>query len=350
MACYHPLYRIEYNLKDKDGNLLSYKIDKQGRKKPTAVILGELEYKLKFPNGCKSEELRVTPIGCGQCIGCRLDYSRQWANRIVLESKKYKNDDCWFLTLTYDDEHVPTKTTKNDKTGEIKQGLTLKKQDLQKFIKKLRRHYEYHYNHTGIRFYAAGEYGETTNRPHYHLCMFNMPIFTKYELHKKNEIGQAIFTCEEIQKIWGLGFIAIAHQSWETAAYTARYMLKKQKGDTADWYYKSQAKDPEFTLCSRNPGIGKEYYDNNKQKIYKNDEIIIARAKGAQKIKPPKYYDTLYDIEEPEEMEEIKEKRRKQAENAQRLKMSRTTLDEWEQRAREERSKTERVRSLKREI
>lgn len=218
MSCYNPMIRIEFP---------NVKRTKTGKITQQALIMSETQFRLKY--GDRPMKNNETKIGCGQCIGCRLEYSRQWANRITLEAKKYKPDECWFLTLTYDDEHVPIGHTVNQKTGEIKQSLTLNKEDLTLFIKRLRKQYKYHYNHDGIRFYAAGEYGETTRRPHYHICIFNMPIHTELIRIKENELGQRIWTNKEIEKIWGKGFIAIAHQSWETAAYTARYMLKKTK-------------------------------------------------------------------------------------------------------------------------
>lgn len=341
MACYHPYIRIEWPLE------CGYAINKKGEIKNKSKIITEAEYKLQYN---KIPKEYITQIPCGVCIGCRLDYSREWANRITLEAKKYKPNESWFLTLTYNDESIPFKQIKNKKTEEIKQGVTLNKKDVQDFFKRLRRHYEYHYKHKGIRFYIAGEYGETTNRPHYHACIFNMPIFTENKKYKINELGQTLWTNEEIEKIWGKGFIAIGRISWDTAAYTARYMLKKQKGPDAKWYYESQAKEPEFTLMSRKPGIARDYYEENKEKIYKNDEIIIPKGDKSLKIKPPKYYDKLYDIEYHEEMEEIKLNRKINAEKAKETKLKRTTKTEQEIRIIQERQKIESIKKCKREL
>lgn len=324
---------------------LGYIKTKKGKLTCKSYILNEHTLRKE-----KIPEKYITPIPCGQCIGCRIDYSRQWANRLTLEAKKYKQEECWFITLTYADEYVRTKTVKNEKTGEIKQGLTLYKKDLQNFFKRLRRHYEYHYNHTGIRFYAAGEYGEKTKRPHYHTCVYNMPIYTENKLYKKNEIGQPIWTNEEIEKIWGKGFITIGRVTWDTAAYTARYMLKKQKGENAKWFYESEAKEPEFTIMSRKPGIAKEYYDKNYEKIYKNDEIIIPKGNKSLKIKPPKYYDTLYDIDNHEMMEEIKLNRRENAKKREAIKLSKTTKTREELKEIEENRQKEKIKKCIREL
>lgn len=339
MPCYNPLIRIETQQKI---------IKKNGELTNKAIIINETEFINTLKNKIPKEYIQKIP--CGQCIGCRLEYSRQWANRITLETKKYKPEESWFLTLTYNDENVPIKTVKNEKTGEIIQGCTLNKKDLQNFLKKLRRHYEYHYNHTKIRFYAAGEYGEKTKRPHYHLCIFNMPIFTENKKYKINEMGQTIWTNEEIEKIWGKGFITLGKITWDTASYTAKYMLKKQKGPDAKWFYKSQAKEPEFTLMSRKPGIAKEYYDKNKEKIYENDEIIIPKRDRSLKIKPPKYYDRLYDIENHDMMEEIKLNRRINAEEKEKTKLSKTTKSEQELREIEKRRTEERIKKCVRDL
>lgn len=342
MACYNPLIRIEYPID------IGYRITKTGKITTVATIMSEAQFRAKMGN--RELKNNETKIPCGQCIGCRLEYSRQWANRITLEAKKYKQEECWFITLTYNDENIPTNTITNKKTGEIIQGLTLSKKDLTLFMKNLRRHYEYHYGHKGIRFYAAGEYGETTKRPHYHICIFNMPINTELIRVKENQLGQRIWTNKEIEKIWGKGFIAIAKQSWETAAYTARYMLKKQKGQDAEWFYKSQAIIPEFTQMSRKPGIGKEYYDKHSEKIYENDEIILKKGEKTQKIKPPRYYDKLYDIENHDMMEEIKLNRRINAAAKEKIELSRTSMKEEELREVKKRSQQQKIRKLRRTL
>lgn len=339
MACYSPMIRIEFPGSQKT---------KTGKITQQALILSEAQFRMEY--GGRPLKDNETKIGCGQCIGCRLEYSRQWANRITLEAKKYKPDECWFLTLTYDDEHIPIGQVINKETGEIKQNITLKKEDLTLFLKRLRDRYKYHYNHEGIRFYAAGEYGETTRRPHYHLCMFNMPIFSELERVKENELGQRIWTNKEIEKLWGKGFIAIARQSWETAAYTARYMLKKQKGKDAEWFYKSQGIIPEFTQMSRKPGIAKEYYDQNFQKIYKNDEIILKKGEKIYQIKPPRYYDKLYDIEDHERMEEIKVNRKINAAKKEEIELSKTSMSESELREVKKRSQEKKLKKLRRSL
>lgn len=267
-------------------------------------------------------------IPCGQCIGCRLEYSRQWAIRIVKEAEKYKQN--YFVTLTYDPQNVPLQTVVNEETGEVTTGMTLVKKDMQNFMKRLRRKLEYEKGDHNIRFYGCGEYGSEHGRPHYHICIMNLQIPMSWLKEWKKSPAGMIYQCEEIEKLWGKGFITVGAVTWESAAYVARYMMKKAKGKEALWEYKSQGKAPEFTLMSRKPGIAREWYEEHKNEIYKNDEMFIPKKGGARKVKPPRYYDKLFDIENPERMAEIKRNRKQTAVRKRNAELAQTTA-EWGQ-------------------
>lgn len=251
-------------------------------------------------------------INCGKCLGCRMDYAKTWANRCMLEAKQFKEN--YFVTLTYDDAHLHTVEYIDEETGEKSIKGTLYPKDLQDFFKKLRRHWEYTYGwqktetNPGIRFYACGEYGDRTKRPHYHALIFNMPIPDKKPMFKNFQEDQ-IFTSKILEEIWGNGIISIGKLSWETCAYTARYVMKKQQGIDAEWY-KKQGLVPEFVRMSRKPGIGRNYYEKNKDLIYESDEIFMTDGKGnVRTAKPPRYFDLLYALENPDKIEEIKQQR-----------------------------------------
>lgn len=96
-------------------------------------------------------------IPCGQCLGCRIEYSKQWATRMLLENEYSKESH--FVTLTYDDAHVPRHEYVDSDSGEVFESLSLCKRDLQLFNKRLRKEFG-----QGIRFYACGEYGSNTFR------------------------------------------------------------------------------------------------------------------------------------------------------------------------------------------
>lgn len=273
---------------------------------------------------------RVQVIPCGKCIGCRLEYSRDWATKGIYEAEMHKDN--WFLTITYDNEHLPIGDPVIDpETGEEKEPLnsgTLKAADFTNFIKKVRTYYERKYNHKGIRFMGCGEYGSQSARSHYHSIMFNMPIpVEQMRFHEYNENHEPMYRCIELEKIWGKGMIVAAEVNWNTCAYVARYITKKVGMPTDKDYYKKLGIEPEFFRMSRKPGIGREYFEKHKDEIYKDDKVIIQKYKGGlMRIKPPKYYDKLYDLENHEKMEEIKEKRKKDQENISKVKFHQTTV------------------------
>lgn len=227
-------------------------------------------------------------IPCGQCIGCRLEKSRQWAIRCSLESQLYENS--YFLTLTYDDQHLP-------KSG------SLVPEDLQKFLKKLRRYIGYHGSDEKIRFFACGEYGDNFKRPHYHAIIYNLDI-PDLKRFSTSFNGDTYYTSEIINQIWKNGYVIIGHVTFESCAYVARYVTKKITGDQADEHY--QGRVPEFVRMSRRPGIGAAWLDKYQTDVYPHDYIVI---RDGIKVKPPKYFDKLFESIAPDEMSMIKELR-----------------------------------------
>lgn len=272
-------------------------------------------------------------LPCGQCLACRTAYAASWADRIMLEAQRYEN--VYFLTLTYDEDHVPRVRSKfkeiveyyTPATGDswsVKFGdepvLTLVPEDLQDFMKRLRRQQEYHHGNT-IRFYAVGEYGEKYHRPHYHLIIFGLILDDIKESHK-NSSGRVVHTSDTIFKLWHeKGMVEVEEMTWELAAYAARYCVKKL-GKKETGFYEEMNLQPEFTRMSLKPAIGFEYFDENKREIYKNDEIIIKTASGSRAVKPPRYFDEKYDDIYPSEMEEIKGNRESVAKEHLKLKLA----------------------------
>lgn len=277
--------------------------------------------------------LQEIQIPCGSCIGCRMDYSRSWMGRITKEATLYQNN-C-FLTLTYNNENLPTKDTINKETGELITGHPLVKKHVQDFIKRLRRQYEYHFGHKGIRFYACGEYGGRTGRPHYHLAMFNIDttVFGDIKLIGNNKQGDALFTSKTIERIWGKGFITIGDLTPQSAAYIARYMLKKQKGKGKEWYYESKGIVSEYTSMSNKPGISRVWYEEHKDEYWISDKLYIPQKnKTPQEVKTPTYFDKLLEKEKGiEALEEVKQRRQARAKAQKALKMANTSLSESEQ-------------------
>lgn len=263
MPCYHPLqgYRarggkhIVFNLKD-----------------------GWIDQKVTVP--------------CGQCVGCRLERSRQWAIRCMHEASLYE-DNC-FITLTYNNENLP-------------EDGSLHVEHFQRFMKRLRKKYK----DKTIRFYHCGEYGEKFFRPHYHAILFNHDFSDKKLFKKTEEIN--LYTSEELEQLWPYGFNTIGDVTFESAAYTARYIMKKQTGRNADKHYERVNTEtgeiiklrPEYNTMSRRPGIASQWFDQYEKDVYPKDFITIR----GKKLKPPKFYDRLYEHKYPEDYEKMKDKR-----------------------------------------
>lgn len=341
MPCYHPLRRWWWGETDQDGKQINAKIT--GWEVDT---LFERPVGFGKIRGNWSAEEWSEEIPCGKCIGCRLEYSRQWANRCMLEAQEWPEN--WFITLTYDDAHLPFKERIDTKTGEMMEEFTpsLYPPDITKFMKDLRRYWEYHYGEQNIRFYACGEYGSHTARPHYHIIAFNLKL---HDLQPcgRSKSGKMQWDSPAIRKIWGRGLTALGHVEYDSCAYVARYMLKKQKGENAKEYYAEMGLEPEFTRSSRRPGIAAGYFERNKEKIYHYDEIVLP---GNKVVRPPKYYDKLYDIENPKELEEIKNARKAAAKEAEKAELAKTTLTKGELLALKERTAKEKIKKLPRQL
>lgn len=264
MACYHPLSGYYSKIRNSSGK--------------RSIVFN--------PKMAVSNEVQKIP--CGQCIGCRLERSRQWAVRCMHEASMHKENS--FITLTYSNENLP-------------ENGSLHFPDFQKFMKRLRKKYA----EKTIRFFHCGEYGERYGRPHYHCCLFGFDFKDKklYNQHR----GHKYYNSETLQDLWNnQGYCVIGNLTFDSAAYTARYITKKINGPRAEEHYKG--KEPEYTTMSRKPGIGKLFVDKYVKSIYKDDTIII---KG-KKMQPPKYYDSQFEIMYPEEYKEIKRNRRIKAE------------------------------------
>lgn len=317
-----------------------------------------------FPPGTFRRITDYVEVGCGRCMGCRLERSRQWANRCMLELQYH--DSAYFVTLTYNEEHVPVSYYSDPETGEAFPSYTLRKRDFQLFMKRLRKRFS---NDT-IRFFACGEYGPETMRPHYHAILFGLHLDDLQPWSKSSQ-GFQYYLSPSLQEVWGerlvptrqscvtplalpgfeyapLGHILVSPVSWETCAYTARYVMKKLNGPEAK-FYADFSLEPPFSLMSRKPGIARQWYEDHPD-CYDYEYISISTPTGGKKFRPPRYFDKLYDIDEPERMAEIKETRRRMAEAAQQAKLSSTTLSYLQLLEVEENAKADAIKKLKREL
>lgn len=336
MACYHPLSAII--LPDQ----------KTINGKQALKIVPDMYFTdWKLRNGKDFPVDKIMKLPCGQCVGCRIQYSREWANRCMMELQYH--DSAYFVTLTYDDFHVPRSYYPDPATGEAMTSLTLSKRDFQLFMKRLRKRF----SDDHIRFFMSGEYGSNTFRPHYHAIIFGLHL-DDLELYKKSPQGFSYFTSPSLSACWSdldgnpIGYAVVSEVTWETCAYTARYVMKKLNGKEAEFYTNFNI-TPEFTLMSRKPGIARQFYDDHPD-IYRKEYINVSTEKGGIKFKPPRYFDKIFDLEHPEEMQAIKDIRQKLAIEAQKAKLQRTTLFPEELLAVEERSFESKIKTLRRTL
>jgi len=217
-------------------------------------------------------------LDCQQCIECRKKRSLHWGIRMMHEASMHENN--MFLTLTYDDEHLP-----------VDESLHL--QHFQKFMKA----YRNKISPTKIRFFHCGEYGTDNRRPHYHAIIFG------HEFSDIQNFGKNLCTSEQLNELWQNGFTTIGNVTLESATYVAKYILKKVTGSLAPEHYSHITRygeevslTPEYTTMSRRPGIASTWYEEFKNDIHPEDFISI---KG-KKLPVPKYYNKKYKAEDPE--------------------------------------------------
>lgn len=318
MSCYHPLKAFRIGTNPETGKAIN-KICSYGVHHLELKRNGTWEQvssSFLSDNRIKSV-LDYQEIPCGKCIGCRLDYSRQWANRCMLELGYHGSS--YFVTLTYDDDHVPIRYYADPETGEAFKSLTLEKRAYQLFMKRLRKRF----SDDTIRFFACGEYGSNTFRPHYHAILFGLEL-PDLKLFRRAPDGYNYYVSEILSQLWPFGFVLIGQVSWDTCAYTARYVVKKLKGQEAH-FYDDHNIEPPFILMSRKPGIARQYYDDHPD-LYDTEYINISTQEGGRKFKPPKYYDRLFDVDCPEKSAELKEVRQRLAKEAMAARLANTDL------------------------
>lgn len=216
---------------------------------------------------------------CGQCVECRLKYSREWAMRAMHEASLY--DDNCTLALTYDPKFLPRHSS-------------LVPEDCVKFMKRLRKSIE----PKKVRHMYAGEYGEINGRPHYHFCLFGLDFADKVYFGD-SEKGFPLFRSASVSELWPFGLSTVGGMSFESAAYIARYIMKKRNevkynvdAETGEMYEIV----PEFFRMSKGDGIpgspnryglGSRWWERYKDEVIRDDAV---RVRGAE-LKPPRYYD-----------------------------------------------------------
>jgi hypothetical protein len=198
------------------------------------------------------------------------------------------HEESCFVTLTYSPENLPGDGS-------------LRKQDFQGFMKRLRARFSCQ----TIRYFHCGEYGAQLGRPHYHACIFGIDFPDKVFYKPAGEAR--LYSSALLERIWSYGFCTVGDVTFESAAYVARYIMKKVTGDLAKEHYLCVDNDtgeiacdargdlcvrqPEYVTMSRRPGIGRAWYQSFFNEVFPSDEVI---ARGV-KCRPPRYYDNLFE-------------------------------------------------------
>jgi len=237
-----------------------------------------------------------------------------WATRIMHESRSHDSNS--FITLTYNFEHYPADSS-------------LSKRHFQLFMKRFRKAISPHQ----VKFFHCGEYSPKKTRPigpfdpsqyqsegqrpHYHAVIFGYDFPGKTLWSVRNDIR--IYESDFLADIWGKGFCTVGDLTFESAAYVARYALKKINGPLEQKTDPITGLRPYERVCpvtgsitevakehvSMSNGIGLEHYNNYTSDMYPRDYVVI----NGHQAKIPRYYDNKYDIENPDSMDEIKERR-----------------------------------------
>lgn len=301
MPCYYPIQAYVRGYKDN----------------------GKLDISFKEEKGVSSIEKKIP---CGQCVGCRLERSRIWAMRCYFESLMHEDNS--FITLTFSDEYLP-------------KDWSINVRHFQLFMKRLRKWhllnncpYEDRENQrmwlkdNGIRYFHCGEYGEccdncrlnqincncgnyvpTLGRPHYHACLFGFD-FSDKELYKVSN-GVRLYTSKVLEELWPFGLSSVGDVTFESAAYVARYIMKKITGNESKDHYTYVDKDTgevftrcsEYTTMSRRPGIGSTFYEQFYEDVYPKDYVHIP---GRGNMRPPRFFDDKIFKDNPDLYEDLK--------------------------------------------
>lgn len=159
---------------------------------------------------------------------------------------------CWFCTLTYNDHHLPMV---RDLETHVP---TLEPKDMQEWLWRWRKRYG------RVRYFYVGEYGDTTHRPHYHVCLFGQPadVESMLELTWRKD-GRPI------------GHVQASDMNVARARYVAQYAVKKlSKSHGA-----LGARYPEFTRMSRGPPLGSEYVKLIAKQLLTHEGSLYIEAK-----------------------------------------------------------------------
>lgn len=293
----------------------------------------------------ESNGWEVVPVPCGHCRGCRLDKSKFWADRMLLEFATERDDypskTALFLTLTYDDSHVPWVTC----TDGV-QRHNLDPHDPQLFLKRIRKFFWKNF-HRKLRFYLCGEYGSKTFRPHYHMILFGVSLADfpdSFVYSHDSESGGILYESKTLDDLWSNGACRFTVANYQTFCYVGRYVLKKQyTGDLGPDEFPYRGRCPVFQRCSLKPGLGSDYF-----KEFDGTKVFLSDGSDVHQIGIPRSVLEKIRLTNPELYDTIKSQRREIAKGYQALVANNLDTDYFEYLRYQEKTFAEKTKSLKR--
>lgn len=254
--------------------------------------------------GAERQDSRPLQLRCGQCIHCKLERSRQWALRQMCEVQMHDRNS--FITLTFDEKKVKDR----------KLLFSLDYREFQLFLKRARKELG------PFRYFVAGEYGETFLRPHFHANLFGIG-FDDLEFLRTSSAGFKLYTSSCLERLWPFGYSSVADVTFESAAYVARYCVKKITGPMAEDHYIAMdsetgeffRKTPEFCRMSlgreAGNGLGLPWLHKYKSSVYREDGTAFMWQRGGVKMRPPKAFDRYLEDKFPLEFDDVQFQRYK---------------------------------------
>lgn len=184
----------------------------------------------------------IRAFGCGKCLPCITRRRSIWMHRLMLENLQHEHSA--FVTLTYEDKHLP----------KTEDGLpTLVPRDLQLWLKRIRKQCAAINEQFKLRFFAVGEYGSQSERPHYHVALFGHPTCLKFQTDLRMGPGTCCSICSSVQKTWTFGSVHLGRIEPKSMNYICGYVLKRM---TSPEDLRLGGRHPEFARMSLVPGIG----------------------------------------------------------------------------------------------
>lgn len=277
MPCFRPLTAYRFHVSQPGFRHVSGKL---------RLFFGKVAQKHLLEYGDLHE---VVCLPCGKCVGCLCRRVADWALRCVYESAFW--DRSSFLTLTY-------------RTPELPANRSLLKEDHQKFFKRLRQVLKRECGVGPIRYYMCGEYGPKRGRPHYHVVLFGWDFPDRVEVPNNPGARDPVFTSPLLDRVWGKGNVIIGDVTEESAAYVARYTMKKLRGQLGKEFYAARKQVAPYTACSK--GIGRRHFERYRRDHYPSDEAVTS---DGRKRPVPRYFDKLLESVDAELLAEVKHAR-----------------------------------------